>query len=155
MTQEAPRGQDEEQEIDLGDALGATGEMSPQVLTLYIPNKDRVGREFGTQRKWVLEAAELLAQIGGGVTIMPPTEGGWLNVDNGTIVWEHPVQVYSYIKADRFLSRLGELRRFLHGLGRKTDQGEVAFEFDGEFYRITEFDPSEEERHGDTNRDNG
>ena len=87
MTQEAPRGQDEEQEIDLGDALGASGEMSPQVLTLYIPNKDRVGREFGTQRKWVLEAAELLPQIGGGVTIMPPTEGGWLNEDNGTIVW--------------------------------------------------------------------
>ena len=150
-----PGGRADELEIDLGDALGAAGEMSPQVLTLYIPNKDRLGREFGTQRKWVLEAAELLAQIGGGVTIMSPTEGGWLNEDTGTIVWEHPVQVYSYVKADRFSARLAELRRFLHDLGRETDQGEVAFEFDGEFYRITEFDPPAEGRHGDTNQDNG
>lgn len=152
MTRAELEGRDDEQELDLGEALGALGEMSPQVLTLYIPNKDRAGREFGTQRKWVLEA---LAQIGGGVTIIPPTEGGWLNEETGSIVWEHPVQVYSYVKADRFVARLAELRRFLHDLGRETDQGEVAFEFDGEFYRITEFDPHEEERYGDSNQDHG
>jgi len=135
---------EDEAELDLGGVLGASGETSPQVLTLYIPNKDRTGQEFGTQRKWVLRAAELLAQIGGGVTIMPPTEGGWLNEETGAIIWEHPVQVYSYVKPDRFLARLGELRRFLHDLGRETDQGEVAFEFDGLFFRITEFDQPRE-----------
>ena len=61
MAQGPLRGQDE-REVDLGEVLGATAEMSPQALTLYIPNKDRLGREFGTQRKWVLRAAELLAQ---------------------------------------------------------------------------------------------
>jgi hypothetical protein len=140
-------------ELDLGEVLGASGETSPQVLTLYIPNKDRSGREFGTQRRWVLRAAELLAHLGGGVTIMPPTEGGWLNEETGTIIWENPVQVYSYIKPDRFMSRLGALRRFLHDLGRETGQGEVAFEFDGLFFRITEFDEPQEVHHGGAHQD--
>ena len=42
-------------EFDVGDALGASEPASVQVLTLYIPDKDREGNELGTQRKWVLE----------------------------------------------------------------------------------------------------
>lgn len=125
--------------FDLGKALGASDQTSPQVLTLYIPNKDKNGLEFGTQRKWVLEAAEILAKIGGGVTIMPPVEGGWVD-PLGTIVWEHPIVVYSFIKPEAFIRNLPALRRFLHRLGRETNQGEVAVEFDGWFYRITDFD---------------
>src|SRR5579862_7100545 len=94
---------DEEQPLDLAKALGASQEPSTQVLSLYIPNKDRDGKEFGTQRKWVLEAAALLARIGGGVTILPPAEGGWVN-DQGVIIWEHPVIVYTYIKPDDFIA---------------------------------------------------
>ena len=106
--------EDEAAELDLPGALGATaGGVSRQILTLYIPNKDRHDREFGTQRKWVLEAAELLAQIGGGVTIMPPAEGGWMD-ERGSIVWEHPVLVYTYIDADAFVEKLPQLRSFLH-----------------------------------------
>jgi hypothetical protein len=29
---------------------------------------------------------------------------------------------------------------FLHRMGRETNQGEIAFEFDGRFYRIRNFD---------------
>jgi len=32
------------------------------------------------------------------------------------------------------------LREFLHRFGRETNQGEVVFEFDGEFFRIREYD---------------
>ncbi|MEZ0368261.1 MAG: hypothetical protein ACAI44_04155 [Candidatus Sericytochromatia bacterium] len=126
--------------MDLADELGASEQTSPQVLSLYIPNKDRDGHEFGTQRKWVLEAADLLARLGGGVTIMPAVEGGWLNPDQNEIIWEHPVIVYTYIKPDLFEQGLPELRAFLHRMGRETRQGEVAVEFDGAFYRILEFD---------------
>jgi hypothetical protein len=70
---------------------------------------------------------------------MPPVEGVWANAE-GEFVWENPVIVYSYIKSDAFLARLSELRTFLHKMGRETRQGEVAFEFDGRFYRIREFD---------------
>lgn len=65
-------------EFSIADILGADEDVSHQTLTLYIPDKDRNNHEIGTQRKWVLEAAELLTKIGGGVTIMPPTEGAGL-----------------------------------------------------------------------------
>ena len=106
------------------------------MLSLFIPSKDEHGRELGTQRKWVVQAAELLAQMGGGVTILPPAEGGWLNEAEGKIVWESPVLVYTYIKPDRFLPRIPQLRSFVHRLGRQTNQGEVVVEFDGSFLRI-------------------
>jgi hypothetical protein len=131
-------------EIDLVAALGASIELSPQELRLYIPNKDRYSNEFGCQRKWVLEASSLLARIGGGVTMLPPAEGGWYDQENDTIVWESPILVYTYVKPDLFEKHLPELRQFLHRLGRETNQGEVALEFDGDFYRINKYDAPEE-----------
>ena len=126
------------QEVDVGQVLGAEPSTSVQQLTLYIPNKDKEGEELGNQRKWVLEAAQLLAEIGGGVSIFPPMEGGWINED-GEIIWENPVLIYTFINEGPFLSMLPELREFLHRMGRETNQGEVGLEFDGEFYRICNF----------------
>jgi hypothetical protein len=131
---------DDEANLDLGVELGAAAAVSHQVLRLYIPDCDRQGVELGSQRKWVLEAAELLARIGGGVTIEPPVEGGWWDPVQGKIVWERPVLVYTYINPDEFLRRLPDLREFLHRLGRETNQGEVALEFDGVFFRIWSYD---------------
>lgn len=127
--------------MDLSEALGAGGGVSVQCLTLYIPDRDEEGNPLNNQRGWVLEAAELLARIGGGVTIMPPVEGGWVN-ESGKIVWEHPVLAYTFIRPASFRKLLPELREFLHRLGRETRQGEVALEFDGRFYRIRQFDAS-------------
>ena len=89
------------QEVDLGAALGSDGGISTQCFTVYVPNKDRDGKEIGNQRKWVLEAIRLLSEINGGATAMPPVEGGWLN-DQGEIIWENPVLVYSFIRPDQF-----------------------------------------------------
>lgn len=133
----------EPEAVDLGAALGASDATSTQVLTLYIPNKDRDGAEFDNRRRWVLEAAHLLAELGGGVTVMPPCEGGWLNEMSGEVIWESPVVVYTYIKPEPFLNALPKLREFLHRLGRETNQGEIAVEFDRYFYRITKFDDEE------------
>lgn len=130
--------------MDLAAALGASEAISVQVLALYIPSKDRTGRELGTQRKWVLEAAWLLATIGGGVTVMPPAEGGWFDEERHRVIWEEPVLVYTYIKPEPFLRRLENLREFVHRLERETNQGEVVVEFDGHFYRVTSFDTQQE-----------
>ena len=70
---------------------------------------------------------------------MPPVEGGWLSDENG-IIWENPVVVYSFIRPDEFASNLPRIRAFMHRPGREIDQGEIAFEFDGRFYRIWTFD---------------
>lgn len=130
------------QEVDLAAALGSEGGVSTQCFTVYVPNKDRNGQEIGNQRKWVLEALRLLSEINGGATAMPPVEGGWQN-DRGEIIWDQPVLVYSFIRPDHFLSNLPRLRELLHRMGRETDQGEIAFEFDGRFYRIRNFDAAQ------------
>ena len=63
---------------------------------------------------------------------MPPAEGGWLS-DDREIIWENPVVVYSFIRPDEFLGKLPKIRRFLHRMGRETNQGEIAFEFGTRF----------------------
>jgi hypothetical protein len=131
--------QSREVSVDLAGGLGADAGVATQCFTVYIPNKDKNDQEIGTQRRWVLEAIQLLSQINGGATAIP-VEGGWLN-DQGTIILEHPVVIYSFVsRPEEFLKQLPRLRAFLHRLGRETNQGEVAFEFDGRFYRIRQFD---------------
>jgi hypothetical protein len=127
-------------DIDLAQALGSDGGVSTQRFTIYVPSKDRNGKEINDQRKWVVEAVRLLSEINGGSTATPPVEGGWLN-DQGELVWEKSVLVYSFIRPDEFKKTLPRLREFLHRLGRETNQGEVAIEFEGRFYRIQTFDP--------------
>jgi len=125
--------------LDIASALGADAGISAQSFSIYVPNKDRAGREIGNQRHWVLEALGVLGNIGGGATAMPPVEGIWLD-EQGQFVWENPVVVYTYIKPDEFIAYLPRLREFLHRMGRECNQGEVAFEFDKRFYRIRNFD---------------
>jgi len=81
----------------------------------------------------------LLCEINGGATAIP-VEGGLLN-DEGKIIPEHPVIVYSFVaNPEAFLEHLPRLRAFLHLVGRETNQGEVAFEIDGRFFRIRQLD---------------
>jgi len=135
-------------EINLAELIGALEAASVQQLTLYIPHKDRDGKSVKDINKWITEAQKLLTVIGGGTTTMPPADGSWLKKDidtiekikNEDIVWEKTTIIYTYVYPDKFEKNLKSLREFLHRFGRKTNQGEVAFEFDGEFFRIREYD---------------
>jgi len=125
--------------VDIAAMMGAETP-SNHVFAVYVPNKDLDGIEIGNQRKWVLDAVDLLGRINGGATSFP-TEGSWLNPDTNRAIFDHPVYVFSFIKDGKsFIDRLPEIRSFLHRMGRETNQGEVAFEFDNTFYRITKFD---------------
>jgi hypothetical protein len=134
MMEGAPEG--DELSVTLAEALGADGGTSVQAFSIYVPDKDRYGNEIGNQRKWVLEALELLGEINGGATAMPSCEGVWRN-DEGDVIREHPVVVVP----DAFVANLDRIREFLHRMGRETNQGEIAVEFDQRFYRIQRFDP--------------
>ncbi len=125
--------------IGLGEALGANAGIAAQCFTVYIPNKDKAGKELGNQRLWVLEVIDLMTRLNGGATAMP-VEGAWRN-EQGTTIWEYPVVVYSYLKPEVFFANLPAIREFLHRMGRETNQGEVAFEFEAEFFLIDQFDP--------------
>ena len=67
---------------------------------------------------------------------MPPVTGAWLNPESGELIIEEPVVVYSYVDGEKFMQHLDELVAFVNELGRKTNQGQIAFEFDGEFYLV-------------------
>ena len=139
-------------ETSLVEIVGAEEEPSIQQLTLYIPNKDKNGKEIAKFYDWVKEARKFLTIIGGGATALPPADGSWLSPENKIetitdlkdedVIWEKTTIIYTYIKADSFLNNLKSLRKFLHRFGRETNQGEVVFEFDGKFFRISDFDES-------------
>jgi hypothetical protein len=80
-------------ELDLAAALGAEREPSTQILSVYIPNKDRHGRAIRTAR-WLREAQKVLTKIGEGYTTPPPHDGGWETTD-GTLRREKTVIVYT------------------------------------------------------------
>jgi len=128
----------EDQEIDLAQAVGANAPTSVQQIILYIPDVDCDGKKIKKHQAWVKRGAKLLAEMGGGYTISPAVEGGWLS-PIGRLIIDRPTIIYSYLLSD-FSTHLPALRKFLHDLGRETRQGEVAFALDGVFYRITQFD---------------
>jgi hypothetical protein len=130
--------------IDLAATLGAELGYSKRSFSVYIPDKDKSGKPVPNQPQWIEEAIQLLCEINGGATAMPPVDGGWMN-DDGVIIREKPVVVYSYIRAAAFVAGLNRIREFLHRMGRETNQGEIAFEFDGQFYRIRHFESVEKE----------
>lgn len=126
--------------LDLAAALGSEPGYSTRSFSIYIPNKDRDGNAVPDQARWAEEAIRLLCEINGGGTAMPPVSGEWMN-DDGTVIREHPIVVYSFVRPDAFTQSLPRVRAFLHRLGRETAEGEVAVEFDGRFYRIRQYDP--------------
>jgi hypothetical protein len=131
-------------EFNLGKELGATEEPSAQRLTLYLPNKDRVGDLIDGHEKWTREAQKLLTEIGGGATAFPPADGTWRKPD-GSDLWEQTRMVYTYIDPDKLAANMSRLRTFLHRFGRETNQGKVVVEFDGWLWSIDKYDPPAEE----------
>jgi len=130
-----------EDELDLASALGAEREASQQILSLYLPNKDRHGKRFNS-KPWCKEAAAILLRVGGGATIMPPCDGVTLD-DSGRPMMEKTIIIFSYV-TDRLIEELPRLRGFLHRFGRETSQREVVVELAGAgeswFFRIKQFD---------------
>lgn len=132
----------DDRELDIAAALGAEREASTQVLSLYIPSRNRYGRPINA-RPWIRQAQEILTRIGEGYTTTPPHDGGWES-EGGRVRREKTVIAYTYIKPDRFVARLAELREFLHRFGRETNQEVVVVELSGPegswFFRIKEYD---------------
>ena len=114
---------------------------SVQQLTLYIPDKDRNGKQIKNRKKWLKEAQQILTYLGGGATAFPPADGTWLNPENNKTIWEKTTIIYTYIDPDKFEQRINLFKEFLHRFGRETHQGEVVFEFDGRFYKINKYNP--------------
>jgi len=129
--------ENEDLEVDIAAEFGVD-RVEGQRFAIYIPDKDKDGKGID-QEKWLDRALRLLSEIGGGATAMPPVRGAWLNEETGTLIIEEPVVVYSFVKPVEFAKRLQDLNAFMNEMGRETNQGEIAFEFDGVLYLKRDF----------------
>ncbi len=124
------------------ELLGAGPPSGTIQFTLFIPSADRHGT-FLDQDYWREEALLALGRLFRGATAFPPGRGVWRDdARGGELLFEDIVLVTSYASSDDATDEaLGELRRFLHRLGRDADQGEVGIVVDGTYHGITQFDP--------------
>lgn len=128
-------------EIDIA-ALFEAAPVHGERFSVYVPNKDRNGM-LVPQEPWVEEALALLSKIGGGATAMPSVDGAWLNEETSELIREQPRVVDPYIIPDRFLEHRKELVGFVKRMGRETNQGVIAIEFDGVLYFVEKFSEQE------------
>jgi hypothetical protein len=128
---------DPEIPLDIAALFGAEP-VHGERFSVYVPDKDRNGGPV-PRELWVEEALALLSKIGGGATAMPAVDGAWFNQETGNLIREQPRVVYSYIIPEQFLEHRDELVAFVKRLGRETNQGAVAIEFDGVLYYVDNF----------------
>jgi hypothetical protein len=89
---------------------------------------------------WADAAGSMLADQFGGCTEMPVAKGMWRN-DDGEIIKESVILVHSYAQQGHVEddARMEALAKFLHRMGKKTHQGEVAVVIDNVLHRIRKF----------------
>jgi len=118
-------------------AIHATATTAPQVIELFIPDRDRDRRPIPRIADWVTQAKVLLARINGGVTVTNKT-GLWLNPDTEELIEEGVTHLESYIVYERFRTELcTALSRFLTAFARETNQAVLHVRLDGVIYEIS------------------
>ena len=122
-------------------ALGASEPLGTAHLMIFVPSADRDGRKLKGPT-WTKPTLRTLGKLFRGATAYPEGLGVWRNDEaDGKLVFDETTIVFSYVApADLTTATLGELRTFLHRLGRETNQGEVGLVLDGHYIGITEFD---------------
>lgn len=130
---------------DLHDELGAGPPAGTLQITLFVPSVDHGGDPID-QPFWREEALRIFGRLFRGATAFPPGRGVWRDDSRGgELVFDDTVLVTSYVDPDVARAALGELRRFLHRLGREARQGEVGVVIGAHYYGITEFDDGTED----------
>jgi len=125
--------------------LGSEVDLANILFILFIPSKDKNGKDLKDPELWTSAAGDKLTELFGGATEMPPARGKWFNEETKKIIPESVVLIHSYateMKANDE-SRIRILAEFLHRMGRETNQGEVAVVIDGVFHRIRKFNLGE------------
>jgi hypothetical protein len=123
------------------DVLNSEKEAGQIFFVLFIPSKDRNGKDLNNQEQWANAAGNMLTELFGGSTEMPPAKGKWFNPDTKAIITEPIILVHSYAKESDANDRekIKALAGFLHRMGRETNQGEIAVLIENIFHRITKF----------------
>lgn len=126
---------------DVASIFKAETEPNGTLFVLFIPSRDKNGKPLNDQDIWANAAGDMLTSLFGGATILPPAKGKWLNEETNQIITEDVVLVHSYAR-ERDVNddvKLRNLAVFLHRMGKKTRQGEIAVVIGEVFHRIRKF----------------
>ena len=125
------------------EILESEAEAGSILFVFFVPSKTKDGKDLPageSQELWADAAGEVLTEQFGGATAMPPAKGMWMN-DDGKIIKESVILVHSYAsksKADD-AGRMEKLAKFLHRMGKRTNQGEIGVVIEDMFHRIRKF----------------
>jgi hypothetical protein len=120
---------------DFAGALGASKAAST-LLVLFIPSKDRFDGPID-QEHWVAEALTALGTLFGGATAFPQGKGVWRDdARGGKLLFDEPVVIQCYTSEKALEAKAGELRDFLHRMGREAKQGAVGLVIDRDYLEI-------------------
>jgi len=122
-------------------ALGASQPLGTAHLMIFVPSADRNGRKLKGP-PWTKPTLRVLGKLFRGATAYPRGLGVWRDdAAGGKLVFDDTTIVFSYVAPkDLTPGTLAELRKFLHRLGRETNQGEIGLVLDGHYIGITGFD---------------
>lgn len=120
---------------DFAKALGASKGAST-LLVLFIPSKDRTNQAID-QGYWVNEALTVLGTLFGGATAFPQGQGVWRDdAQSGKLLFDEPVVIQCYTSEEAIESQAGELKEFLHRMGRDARQGAIGLVIDRDYLEI-------------------
>ena len=124
--------------VDIQSALGALAGVEDKIA-IYIPNKDKNSNVIPNEMhgRWIDQCIDLLCEICGGATQMPPARGIWLNTDTQKQVREEPVIIYAYVSDNnKFSANLSKIKAWIQTVGREGNQGQIAVEWNQTLYLI-------------------
>jgi hypothetical protein len=132
------------QKKSVGEILGARPNPASILFILFIPSKTADGKNLPgeeDQKEWADAAGDLLSKLFGGATEMPVGRGKWLNRKTKEIITEPIILVHSYATPTDVQDekKMHQLAVFLHRMGKRTRQGEVAVVINGVFHPIESF----------------
>ncbi len=129
--------------MDIGKAIGANLPAGTYPIMVFVPSQDVNGNEIDRD-KWTEEALSVLGTLFRGATGLPGF-GVWRDdKQGGRLIHEEPVIIFCLANPEDVTDVAAkELRKFLHRLGRETNQGEVGVVIEGTYFGITDFDSPE------------
>jgi hypothetical protein len=126
--------------VDTSTWLGAVGgDPRNFTVSIFVPSQTRDGMLID-HAAWQLETLEIMARLFGGATVIE-CQGAWRDDERGGAIGIEKVStVYSLMAESSWNKKtVTELAKFLHRMGRESDQGEVGLVVNGRYFPIREF----------------
>ncbi len=126
--------------LDTSNWLGAVrGDPRNFTVSVFVPSQTRDGIPID-HGAWQVQALEVMAKLFGGATVIEG-KGAWRDDERGGKIGVEKISaVFSLMAKSSWNKKtVPELAKFLHRMGRDSNQGEIGLVVDGQYFPIREF----------------